>query len=511
MHAFTQHWGLKRWLLTCLGSLGAVLTALALVLGLTYKTASDSRMGVAVVGKAHIEMQVVMRALTEFLMSEGATFSAFNLAKESTQRFEVAVAELSALHKDSEIGTAVQTKLLPAWAKQKEATQTLLAIRGLSPSDSASLAAYARAVGYFDDVVREVVALEQAETQVAAQAEHRMLVIGSAGGALALLALLLIGAQIYRVVFARLGGEPALACELASRVARYDLTVEFPSSGMVREGTVMHALAQIRDSLVQVVAQVRGNADQVAGATAQIAQGNEDLSSRSETQAQLLRQTTEFTSQLGETVAQNASHAQSANQLAKEAAQVAQQGGQVVGQVVETMKGINESSRQIANIIGVIDGIAFQTNILALNAAVEAARAGDQGRGFAVVASEVRGLAKRSADAAKEIKALIQASVSRVDEGSKLADRAGTAMQDMLTSIRRVTDIMQDISEASEGQSSSVRQLGQTMAEIEHTTQQHVALVAKSSEAALGLKEQAQQQVEAVAVFRLREAALERS
>ena len=212
MHAFTQHWGLKRWLLTCLGSLGAVLTALALVLGLTYKTAADSRMGVAVVGKAHIEMQVVMRALTEFLMSEGATFSAFNLAKESTQRFEVAVAELSALHKDSEIGAAVQTKLLPAWAKQKEATQALLAIRGLSPSDPASLTAYARAVGYFDDVVREVVALEQAETQVAAQAEHRMLVIGSAGGALALLALLLIGAQIYRVVFARLGGEPALAC-----------------------------------------------------------------------------------------------------------------------------------------------------------------------------------------------------------------------------------------------------------------------------------------------------------
>jgi methyl-accepting chemotaxis protein len=241
----------------------------------------------------------------------------------------------------------------------------------------------------------------------------------------------------------------------------------------------------------------------VATASAQIAQGNQDLSSRTEEQASALQQTAATMEQLGTTVRSNADSAKQANQLALGASAVAAQGGDVVGKVVTTMQGINDSSRKIGDIIGVIDGIAFQTNILALNAAVEAARAGEQGRGFAVVASEVRSLAQRSAEAAKEIKALIGRSVEQVEQGTALVDQAGKTMGEIVGSIQRVSDIVAEITAASAEQSDGVQQVGDAVSQMDQATQQNAALVEESAAAAESLKGQAQQLVQAVAVFKL--------
>jgi methyl-accepting chemotaxis protein len=268
-------------------------------------------------------------------------------------------------------------------------------------------------------------------------------------------------------------------------------------------GEMQKALAEMRDKLAVVVGGVRQNAEAVATASAEIAQGNADLSQRTEEQASALEQTAASMEQLGSTVKQNADNARQANQLAQGACAIATKGGEVVGQVVEKMKGINDSSRKIADIISVIDGIAFQTNILALNAAVEAARAGEQGRGFAVVATEVRNLAGRSAEAAKEIKRLINTSVERVEQGSALVGQAGATMEEVVSSIKRLTDIMAEISAASTEQSTGVAQVGEAITQMDQTTQQNAALVEESAAAAESLKEQAQQLVQAVAVFKL--------
>ncbi|WP_295644109.1 methyl-accepting chemotaxis protein [uncultured Methylibium sp.] len=289
----------------------------------------------------------------------------------------------------------------------------------------------------------------------------------------------------------------------ARAIAEGDLTAPVPQAGRDEVGQLLDALRAMQTNLSRIVGGVRGNAESVATASAQIAQGNNDLSSRTEQQASALQETAASMEELGSTVTQNADNARQANQLAQSASTVATQGGHVVGRVVETMKGINDSSRKIADIIGVIDGIAFQTNILALNAAVEAARAGEQGRGFAVVASEVRNLAQRSAGAAKEIKALITASVERVEQGTALVDQAGTTMSEVVASIRRVTDIVAEISGASTEQSSGVAQIGEAVSQMDQATQQNAALVEESAAAAESLKAQAEQLVSAVSVFRL--------
>ena len=299
-----------------------------------------------------------------------------------------------------------------------------------------------------------------------------------------------------------LGAEPDELSEAVARVADGDLSEPLsPAAGDA--SSVLANLARMQNSLNSVVATVRGGADNVATASAQIASGNMDLSQRTEEQASVLEETAASMEQLSSTVKQNADNARQANQLALGASNVAIKGGEVVAQVVETMKGINASSKKIADIIGVIDGIAFQTNILALNAAVEAARAGEQGRGFAVVASEVRGLAGRSADAAKEIKGLISASVERVDQGTALVDQAGLTMTEVVSSIKRVTDFMGDISIASNEQSAGVSQVCEAVSQMDQVTQQNAALVEESAAAAESLKVQAKQLVQTVAVFKL--------
>jgi methyl-accepting chemotaxis protein len=307
---------------------------------------------------------------------------------------------------------------------------------------------------------------------------------------------------ITRSLSRALGAEPGQAAAVARQVAGGDLSAAI----QVRSGDAASLMAQLKlmqESLVRVVADVRRHAEGVAIASAEIAQGNNDLSARTEQQASSLQQTAASMQQLSSTVRQNADSARKGNQLALNASEVASKGGLVVGEVVATMRSIHEASQRISDIIGVIDGIAFQTNILALNAAVEAARAGEQGRGFAVVAAEVRSLAQRSAEAAKEIKSLIADNVQRVEQGTSQADQAGATMSGVVTAIQRVTDLMGEISEASSQQSAGVSQVGQAISQMDQATQQNAALVEQSAAAAESLRAQAQQLVQSVAVFKL--------
>jgi methyl-accepting chemotaxis protein len=300
----------------------------------------------------------------------------------------------------------------------------------------------------------------------------------------------LISALIIRGLHRQLGGEPAYAKEVAARIARGDLATEIhvkagDTDSLVRE------MATMRDNLRALVGEVVGGARSVAATSSQIAQGNLDLSQRTEEQASTLEETASSLEELTSTVTQNAGNAQQASQLAVDASGVAGRGGEVVGQVVNTMNGISEASRKIADIISVIDGIAFQTNILALNAAVEAARAGDQGRGFAVVAAEVRNLAQRSAAAAKEIKILIGDSVERVESGTKLVDAAGATMNEIVASVKRVSDLIAEIAAASEEQSAGIEQVNRAMAQMDQAVQQNASLVEEASAATESMKDQA--------------------
>jgi methyl-accepting chemotaxis protein len=314
---------------------------------------------------------------------------------------------------------------------------------------------------------------------------------------------LVLGGTLSWFITHSITGPEAQAVAFSGEVAGGNLTARVESTGKDELGHLLISLRSMQDNLIAVVSRVRQGSDSVSTASAEVAQGNQDLSARTESQASALEETAASMEELSSTVKQNAENARQANQLAQSASTVAVQGGEVVTQVVDTMRGISDSSRKIAEIINVIDGIAFQTNILALNAAVEAARAGEQGRGFAVVAGEVRSLAGRSAEAAKEIKQLISDSVSRVDQGTRLADQAGAKMQDIVASIQRVTDIMGEISAASSEQSQGVAQIGEAVTNMDQVTQQNAALVEEMAAAASSLRSHAQDLVQAVSVFKL--------
>ena len=321
----------------------------------------------------------------------------------------------------------------------------------------------------------------------------------SAAVALGLLLALVIGYRLVRAITGPLDE----AVRIASAVAAGDLTQHIAVNGNDETGKLMQALKKMNDSLKDIVSRVRVGTDTIVTASGQIASGNMDLSSRTEQQASSLEETASSMEQLNSTVRQNEDNARAANELALAASGVAVRGGQVVSEVVQTMGAINAASHRIADIIGVIDGIAFQTNILALNAAVEAARAGEHGRGFAVVATEVRSLAQKSASAAREIKSLITDSVSQVDGGTRLAQQAGETMKEVVASVRHVTEMMGQISSASAEQSDGIGQVNQAIVQMDQATQQNAALVEEAAAAAGALQAQAQQLLAAVQVFQL--------
>uniref|UniRef100_UPI000D3D4C6F methyl-accepting chemotaxis protein n=1 Tax=unclassified Variovorax TaxID=663243 RepID=UPI000D3D4C6F len=355
----------------------------------------------------------------------------------------------------------------------------------------------------YDASIRAMVAHQQQEidnTAAAIDAQYR-------SGRITLVVLaafaLAIGSAVAWLLTRSIVAPIGEALLIAETVAAGDLSQEFETERGGDFGRLLRGMGDMEDTLTDLVTRIKASSDAIAVASRQIAAGNEDLSSRTEEQASSLEQTAASMEELTSTVKQNADNARQANQLAVSASAVAVKGGSVVSQVVDTMGSINASSKKIVDIIGVIDGIAFQTNILALNAAVEAARAGEQGKGFAVVASEVRSLAQRSASAAKEIKTLIGDSVDKVEEGSKQVEEAGRTMEEIVGSVRRVTDIMGEITSASQEQTSGIEQINQAITQMDQVTQQNAALVEQASAAAQSLQEQADNLVRAVSTFKL--------
>ncbi len=405
-----------------------------------------------------------------------------------------------------------ESKLAKSIIKQLEKYKSdLLTAIDLSTVDvSTGMSAMQTADDEFQSLVKSLDKLVQLEKKLA-QASHE-----SAGNAfsqvsVALIVLLLLALVISGWVaffMSRVIVKPLKhAIAVADHIASGDLTQTIEVRSKDETGQLMQAMKNMNESLVNIVGQVRTGTETIAVASREIASGNADLSSRTESQASSLEETASSMEELTSTVRQNAENARQANRLVVSTADVAVKGGQVVGQVVDTMASIKESSRKISDIIGVIDGIAFQTNILALNAAVEAARAGEQGRGFAVVASEVRNLAQRSASAAKEIKGLIEDSVGKVDAGSELVDKAGHTMEEIVSSVKRVTDIMSEIAAASQEQSAGIEQVNQAITQMDDATQQNAALVEEAAAAAESLQDQAAKLADAVSVFKLEGAA----
>jgi methyl-accepting chemotaxis protein len=400
-------------------------------------------------------------------------------------------------------------KYSKTWSTYRGAQQRVIQLgREKKQQDAADIADGASSMA-FDELIGTVAALLEFNNKAgAAAADHADMVFKRVQTMLFILLplALLLGAVLATVIVRRLtrqlGGEPQVAVAVTRAVAEGDLTTQINlRSG--DEHSLLAALSAMQRSLAQTVSAVRTSTDSVTTASREIAQGNADLSSRTEQQASNLQQTAASMEQMTSAVKQNADAARQANQLAASASQVAAKGGAVVGEVVSTMDQISASSRKIADIIGVIDGIAFQTNILALNAAVEAARAGEQGRGFAVVAGEVRNLAQRSAQAAREIKSLIGESVEKVETGSKLVNDAGQTMSDIVAQVKRVTDLIGEITSSTLEQSNGIGQVNQAVTQLDQMTQQNAALVEQSAAAAESLKDQADKLAKAVAIFKL--------
>ena len=447
--------------------------------------------------------------IRDVVMQEDIAFKKgeLKLMKQANATYQGAAAELAKLLHDPAGKQAVE-KIAAVDAKGKAARDE--AVEKSLSSDMAGAGEVIRQtlrpvqvehVAALDALLKELEAGSKASAAQAAQAYQSALMLMLVLGGSALVVGLLTAYLIQRSVVRPL----RRAVAVAERVADGDLTQSIQSTSTDEVGQLLTALGRMNGSLEGIVVTLKAGAESVAIGSREIASGNMDLSQRTETQASALQATAAAMDELGSTVKHNADNARQASQLATGASTLATRGGAVVGQVVTTMKGINDSAKRITDITAVIDGIAFQTNILALNAAVEAARAGEQGRGFAVVASEVRSLAQRSAEAAKEIKALIGASMQTVAQGTVLVDHAGATMTEVVDAIRRVADIAAEISSATSEQSAGVAQVGESVTKMDHATQQNAALVEQSAAAAENLNVQAQQLVQAVSAFKLRD------
>ncbi len=474
---------------------------------------SRDLLGLSYIKEANINLIYTGRARSNYLLSTGSVEREEHLAHikktaAASKAYMEKAQPLFNLPKSKElfadylrVEAEYETEL---WKAMKMASEENL--NDISPALQHSLKETRHLADKLDDLLTELSNLKEQRAKEAAQMASDLynsslqlmlaLVIGSVIVSVAL------GLLITRSLTRQLGGEPAYAVGIVGRIASGDLSVDIQTSDN-DQSSMLFAMRNMRDNLAELVGRVRQGTDTIATASGEIASGNQDLSSRTEQQASSLEETASSMEELTSTVRQNADNARQANQLAVTASDVAAKGGAVVAQVVETMGEINASSRKIVDIIGVIDGIAFQTNILALNAAVEAARAGEQGRGFAVVATEVRSLAQRSAAAAKEIKGLISDSVEKVDIGSKLVNEAGATMEEVVSSIRHVTDIMGEITAASQEQSTGIEQVNQAIEQMDQVTQQNAALVEEAAAAAESLQDQAAALARVVATFKL--------
>ncbi|WP_252374391.1 methyl-accepting chemotaxis protein [Hydrogenophaga sp. 2FB] len=500
----------------CLGLAGAALVSAAGGIGLLAVSSMATKVEASALSSQALQAALsadmmhdalrgdAQRALLGVMKGDAATVAAARAdLGDHITTLDAALKKIAESGIDAEARTALDAAL-PAVQQYKASAQ---AVVGGAARDVAQAEAQAPALN------KAFAELEDALEKLSGMIEEDGAAISEAAAAsvkqsLWILALAVLAAIVALVLgalwVARLMAIPMdQAVSAAGHLAQGDLTMPIHLVGNDDTRQLLEAMRTMQQRIGQTVGHVQDNAALVSEASAQIAQGNTDLSTRTEQQASALEETAASMEELGTTVRQTADHAGKANELARNASQVAAEGGDVVGKVVETMRGINDSSRRIADIIGVIDGIAFQTNILALNAAVEAARAGEQGRGFAVVASEVRSLAQRSAEAAKQIKGLIDASVERVASGTVLADQAGATMQGVVSAIRRVSDLVSEISSATSEQSAGVGQVGEAISQMDKVTQQNAALVEESAAAADSLKQQAVQMVQAVSVFKV--------
>jgi len=402
---------------------------------------------------------------------------------------------LATIKEQEAIAMPAIAKASELWLANKAEEATKVLIKEIRPAQKKWMAALDQLASVEDKL--------NAQVQVDAasgfsSARSFMIIMGLLAVGISVVAAIVIT----RGLLKQLGGEPDYTASIAGSIANGDLSISIDTNGNDKD-SLLSEMKEMRDSLVDIVGQVRSGTETIGTASREIAAGNIDLSSRTEMQASSLEKTASAMEELTSTVKQNADNAREANQLASAASDVAIKGGKVVSEVVNTMSSIDASAKKIVDIIGVIDGIAFQTNILALNAAVEAARAGEQGRGFAVVASEVRNLAQRSAGAAKEIKMLIDDSVEKVGAGTKLVGQAGVTMDEVVASVRRVTDIMSEIANASQEQSAGIEQVNVSIIEMDSMTQQNAALVEEAAAAAQSLQDQAAELSRVVSIFKL--------